>query len=107
MTPELPRALRALANKGSGHRGWASPSGQAGDHRRQASSTVIFAGRAPDVPKHRFTAVTHGQRRSVPTPADLEHRPAQGGRRMLPKLAVLVLLGPAGLGIADRRLPLV
>jgi hypothetical protein len=30
-----------------------------------------------------------------------------GGRTVLPKLAVLVLLGLAGLGMADRRLPLV
>jgi hypothetical protein len=44
------RGPAALANRGSGHRGRASPTGQAGDHRRQASSTVIPAGRAPDVP---------------------------------------------------------
>jgi hypothetical protein len=46
---QLPRACRPC-HKGSGHRRRASPSGQAGDNRRQASSTVILAGRAPDVP---------------------------------------------------------
>jgi hypothetical protein len=48
--PNSCRGPAALANKGSGHHGRVSPSGQAGDHRRQASSTVILAGCAPDVP---------------------------------------------------------
>jgi hypothetical protein len=42
--------LRALANEASGHRGRASPSGQAGDHRRQAPSNVVLTGHAPNVP---------------------------------------------------------
>ena len=42
--------LRALANEASGHRGRASPSGRAGDHRRQAPSNVFLTGHAPNVP---------------------------------------------------------
>jgi hypothetical protein len=43
-------ALRQLANEASGRPGLASPCGRAGDHRQQASSKVILAGRAPDAP---------------------------------------------------------
>jgi diaminohydroxyphosphoribosylaminopyrimidine deaminase / 5-amino-6-(5-phosphoribosylamino)uracil reductase len=44
------RHVRPRANEASGRPGLASPSGRAGDHRRQASSKVVLAGRAPDVP---------------------------------------------------------
>ena len=49
----LPRPaapLWRLANEASARRGRASPSGPAGDHRRQAWSSVVLAGRALDVP---------------------------------------------------------
>jgi hypothetical protein len=47
---QLPRCLQQLANEAGGHPGPTSPSGQAGDHRRQARGGVILAGRAPDGP---------------------------------------------------------
>jgi hypothetical protein len=46
----LPRRLRQLANETGGRPERASPTGRAGGHRRQASSYVVLAGRAPDVP---------------------------------------------------------
>jgi hypothetical protein len=56
ITPLVARRWRvsdtetASANEAGGHPGRASPSGRAGDHRPQASSKVVLAGRAPDVP---------------------------------------------------------
>ena len=48
-------------------------------------------------PKQRFTAVTNGQQRSVATASDLRHRLSLGGRTVLPKLAVPIVVGRAGL----------
>jgi hypothetical protein len=61
----------------------------------------------PTCPKRRFTTVAYGQQRSAPVGPKLHNRPRRGGRTVLPKLAVLVLLGRPGLGTADRRLLLV
>jgi hypothetical protein len=47
---EVMRRLRQLANETGGRPERASPTGRAGGHRRQASSYVVLAGRAPDVP---------------------------------------------------------
>ena len=44
----------------------------------------------PTCPKHRSTAVIHGQPRSLPMPSELEDQPVQSDPRMLPKLAVRV-----------------
>jgi hypothetical protein len=40
-------------------------------------------------PNHRSTAVTHGQQRLVPPPAELHDQPTAGSPKVLPKLAVL------------------
>jgi hypothetical protein len=45
-------------------------------------------------PERWSAAVTHGQR-SVIVPAELHQQPHAGGRRVLPKLAVLVFVGSA------------
>jgi hypothetical protein len=82
------RRPAALANEAGGRHERASPSGRAGDHRRQASSNVTLAGRAPACPKHRFAAVIHGQPRFKPMPSELEDQPQRSSLRVLPKLAV-------------------
>jgi hypothetical protein len=50
MRSSLPRARRALANEASGHRGPASRSARAGDHRCHARARFVLAGRALHVP---------------------------------------------------------
>jgi hypothetical protein len=59
--------LRALANEASGHRGRASPSGRAGDHRRQAPSNVVLTGHAPNVP---YASVGSGHPRTTTVSAN-------------------------------------
>jgi len=46
----LPPLLRRVVNEAGGRRGRSSPSGRAGDHRRQARAQFVLAGRALRVP---------------------------------------------------------
>jgi hypothetical protein len=92
----LPCTFWVLANEAGGRCGWDSPCGRAGGHRRQASSKVVLAARAPTCPKHRSPAVTNGQQRSVATPAELHDESSMGGARVLPKLAVNRVIVRAG-----------
>ena len=55
---------------------------------------AVLAGRAPDVPKQRYTPVANGQQRLVAVASDLCQRLSLGGRTVLPKLAVW-RVGPA------------
>jgi hypothetical protein len=56
----------------------------------------------PDVPQASATAAIHGPQRPMTTPAEPYHPPMVGGRRVLPKLAVIScswsVLGPHGVG---------
>jgi hypothetical protein len=50
----------------------------------------------PTCPQHRSAAVIHGQPRSIQVASKLEDQSGRSGRRVLPKLAVVVLLGALG-----------
>jgi hypothetical protein len=82
------REPAAPANEASGRPGLASPSGRAGDRRRQLGATSSSSAVPPKCPKHRSPEVIHGQPRFMPMPADLQDQATPSGPRELPKLAV-------------------
>jgi hypothetical protein len=57
-------------------------------HRHQARALFSLTGVPWTCPKHRSTAVIHGQQGSVRVPSDLRIAPYGSGPRELPKLAV-------------------
>jgi hypothetical protein len=81
-------ARRSAANEASGHHGRARPSAGlvtvAVRHGAASSKPAV----PRTCPKDRSAAVIHGQPRFIPIPAEVSDRPVQGGRRVLPKLAV-------------------
>src|SRR5215216_138527 len=84
------RGPAALANEASGHRGRASPSGLACDHRRHPGTRLALAGRALRMPVapasgglSRTTPVTIGQATAQLTE---QTRPSAAGRRAAPRI---------------------
>jgi hypothetical protein len=57
-------------------------------HRRQARACSVSPAVPWTCPKHRSTAVIHGQQGSVRVPSELQDRSVGSGWRELPKLAV-------------------
>jgi hypothetical protein len=71
--------LGGLANEASGHPGRASPSGRAGDHHRHAPSSVVLAGRAPEM-LYASVNSDHPRTTTVPAHACRPVGPAPPGR---------------------------
>ena len=111
ITPELPRALRALANEAGGRRRTGHTFGRAGDHRRDACC-VVLTGHAPNVP---YAPVPSGHSRTTTVDAHAlraagSARPvrSKGASQARGDLVVLVRAGsvphrePAGVGGHER-----